>query len=452
MSTVPVCGLSDTLAFLRNPEAFTVSLGYELGDFYRVRVPGARIHVVTDPSLAEQILIRDGSSFEKSRIYWRELRRGFGDSMGSMEGERWEYLHRVERPFFTPRAVQGYLDAAAHITTLHFEQMAERIDDAGAFPVLDVFSELNARIVLSVLFGQHDEASSLDQARRIADGHAIIAWRSQFPWRPWLGWLTGINRRGEQHKRFFGEYAARVRRTAESVRARDGRTLLHALLEAHADPAAPELPDSLLRNEMTFHLGASTETQAAAESWTLYLLWKHPAVLERVRDEIVDVAGESAIDARHVAPLSYTRQVVQEALRLYPPVHAVVRDCVKPVALNGYLARTGDTFLISAYGMHRNPRLWDDPDRFRPDRFHRNNADSIVKHSYMPFGAGKHVCIGQHMALPLMAMTLAQFAQRFDWTFSGDDVAPVARPSLKPAPPFVATLTVRRERLSGVKS
>lgn len=446
-----VSSLRDSLAFVRHPAAFTVSRGYDLGDFYRLRLPGSRIHVVTDPELAEQILVRHGASFEKSRIYWRELRRSFGDSMGSMEGERWEYLHRVERPFFTPKAVNEHLATAARITTLHFDRLAEGLEGTGAVAVLDAFSELNARIVLSVLFGESEGTSWLEHAQRIADGHAIIAWRDQFPWRPLLGWLTGVNRRAEGHKHFFAEHAERVRRAGEASNGRNPRRLLHALLEVHSDREAPAFPDSLLRNEMTFHLGASTETQAAAESWAVYLLWKSPRVIELMRQEIADVAGTSPINEKHVGHLTYTRQVIQETLRLYPPVHAIVRDCVEPVALNGHRASKGETFLISVYGMHRSPRLWAESDGFRPDRFHRANVDSIRKYSYLPFGAGKHVCIGQHMALPLMELALAQFVQRFDWTFDNADIAPVAKPSLKPASPFLAAVALRREHVTGVR-
>ena len=88
---------------------FSAGEGLALGDFYRLRVPGYRIHVVTDPAAIEQILVTDSSSFEKSRIYWRELRRMIGDAMGSIEGMGWDYLRRLQSPLFTPKAIQGYL-------------------------------------------------------------------------------------------------------------------------------------------------------------------------------------------------------------------------------------------------------------------------------------------------------------------------------------------------------
>jgi len=443
--SAPVCGLRDTIAFIRNPAAFTAGPGLRLGDFYRVRIPGYRLHVVTDPAVVERILVTEAIHFEKSRIYWRELRRSMGESMGSLDGARWEYLHRVQRPFFTPKSAQAYLPTVGKLTSDHLQTLSDSLDGGREVKVLDLFSGLNARVVLSVLFGHDTETdppgTANDIADRIADGHAIVAWRDRFPWRPFLGWFTGMRRQGERHKRFFEDQTRRLRR---SDAASDPRLLLHALMQIEHDSGAPEFSPTLLQNEVTFHLGASTETQAAAQGWTLYLLWKHPSILDRLRDEIGRVAGDTLVSADHVPELTYTRQVVQETLRLYPPVYAVVRDAIKPADLTRHSARPGETFLISVYGLHRNPRLWDDAGSFNPDRFHSQGAGSIGRYQYLPFGAGSHVCIGQHMALPSMVLTVAQFAQRFDWTFSDRDIQPVAQPSLKPSGPFTARLTRRR--------
>ena len=435
-----VASLRETIAFLRDPAAFMAGQGLERGDLYRVRIPGRRLYVVTDPDTVERILVSESASFSKSRVYWRELRRSVGDCMGSLDGERWEYLHRLQRPFFTPKAVQGHLAAVERLTTLQLRTLAEHLDEAGEVSVLDVFSELNARIVLSVLFEDDDAPAAPEIARRIADGHAILAWRTKFPWRPLLGRFTAIDRRGEEHKRFFGAYADRLRRSAAPS---DASTLLRALRRAANDATAPPLPEMLLRNELTFHLGASTETQAAVEGWTVYLLSRHPDVLERVRCEISRAAGEAVVSFEHLPRLHYARQVLQEALRLYPPVHAVVRDCATPVELKGHSARKGEVFLISLYGLHRSPRLWDDPSAFRPERFRPDGARAIGKYQYLPFGAGKHACIGQHLSLPCMLLAVAQFVQRFEWTFRNLDVRPVALPSLKPGGAFTITLTRR---------
>jgi len=438
MGAPPTCTPRQSLSFLHDPADFTAGEGLALGDFYRVRIPGQRLWVVTDPDLVERILVRDADHFVKGRIYWSELRRTIGDSIGSMDGDRWGYLHSVERDYFTPKAVAAYAPSIQRRVEEYVDEVSRRTSADPPDSVLDGLVRLNASVVLATLFGREREPELEEITRRIADGHEIIAWRSKYPWRRVTGWLNGINRRAEDHRRYFDGYVERL-----GARDGDAADLQDALRRVRDAPDAPAYTDSLLRNEIVFHLGASTETQAAAEGWTLYLLWKHPEILERMRREIDAVVGDAEVTPQHVPLLGLTRRALQEALRLYPPVYGIVRDCRTPVDLGAHRARPGEAFLVSVYGLHRSPRIWEAPSEFRPERF-GPEAAQIGRYAYIPFGAGKHVCIGQHLATAAMMLTTAQIAQRFDWTFSDDEVRPVARPSLKPSGAFRARFTLRR--------
>jgi cytochrome P450 len=440
MSYPPVCSLRETIAFARDPAAFTAGAGLRLGDLYRVRLPGYRLFVVTDAELVEQVLVRKADHFVKSRAYWGLLRRALGESMGSLDDERWEYLHRIQGPFFTPRAVRGYMPTVGAQTTQYFETLAERLAEVPEVPILEAFGELNTRIELSVLFGRDDDPAHREVAARITDGHEILAWVSKYPWRRIPMLLNGVGGRLRGHLRFFGDYAERLK---GSRRASNHEVLLDALVKIPETPGAPRFAPELLRNEVVFHLGAGTETQAATESWALYLLARHPEALQRLRCEIEAVAGRRLVSLEDVDALAYTKQVVQETLRLFPPAFALARDCVRSVDLGPHPARSGDTFLISVYALHRNPRYWEAPEAFRPERFGDGGATSAPRYRYAPFGAGRHVCIGQHLALPAMVLAVAQFAQRFDWAFTDPDIRPIPRPSLKPSRPFKATVTLR---------
>lgn len=440
MANLPVCSLRQTYAFLQDPAAYMVGPGLRMGDVYRVRRPGKALYVVTAPGLAEQILVGQAAAFEKSRVYWRELRRSLGESLGTLEGERWEYLHEAQRAFFTPDAIRSRMDAVEKQARDHFRAFHGEGGAGAQVALLDSFAVLNARIVLAVLFGQDGDPAAPEVARRIADGHAIVAWRDRFPWRPLLARLNGTNRRARRHKAWLGEYVDRLRRSASAA---DPRYLLHALTRLGADPKTPAVEGSLLHSEVTFHLGAGTETTATATGWTVYLLARHPEVLRTLRDEVSRTAGPDVVSARHVDELTYTRQVIQESLRLYPPVYAVLRDCVRASDLGVCAARPGETFLVSICGLHRNPRFWDDPDRFLPDRFAPARAAAISRYQYLPFGAGRHVCIGRHLALSVLTLTVAQLVQQFDCVFPEGDVVPASASSLKPSGPFTARLVPR---------
>lgn len=448
---VPRCSLRQTAEFLRDPAAFTAGPGLTLGDLYRVRVPGHRIHVVTDPSLVERILVRDADHFGKGKIYWRELRRAVGDAMGALDGERWEYLHAVQRPFFTPRAVETYHPIIAGHVTAFTERLERsraggrstnrpqgrpREEDVG---LLHELSALNARIVLSALFGQEESVELDGVVERVAEGNRILDWRSKYPWRPLLARFNGLGKRGREHQAFFDRFVARLRNRARQK----PEHLLGALMAIGDDPGSPPFSPTLVRNEVAFHLGASTETAAAAESWALYLLWRHPEALGRLRTEVEEAAGGAEPTPDHLPALTFTRQVLSETLRLYPPVYGIVRDCREPLDLGPFSARRGDTFLISVYGLHRSPRIWDDPGRFHPGRFHPEAVGGIDRYAYIPFGAGRHACTGRHLAIPAMTLTVAQFAHRFDWTFEDPDIRAEATPSLKPAGPFRVQVMAR---------
>lgn len=437
MSTLPRCTLRETAAFLRDPAVFTGGRGLELGDLYRVRIPGHRLHVVTNPALAEKILVRKAEGFVKSRLYWRELRRTIGDSMGSMDGERWRYLRQAQNSFFTPRMVEEYLPTVEALTSRQIGQLGETDHP---LPVMDLLVELNARIILSTLFGYDEDSDLLALARGITEGHEIIAWRSKFPWRPFMGWLDGRNRRVRQHRAFFDSF---VEGLCEGPGASAADKLLNTLMGVAVDPEAPPYSDSLLRNEVVFHLGAGTETLATAEGWALYLLWKHPDVLRRLRREIDKTTGGRVLSFADLSRISYGRQVMDEVLRLYPPVYGIIRDATRALELDGVEAKIGDTFLISVVGLHRSPRVWERAETFRPERFASGRDDEASRYQYIPFGAGKHVCIGRYLAIPAMLLTVCQIAQRFDWAFVDAQVRPEARPSLKPSGRFEARFATR---------
>jgi cytochrome P450 len=436
---VPVCGLRQTAAFLRDPAAFTSGPGLALGALYRVPIPGRRFFVVTDPGIAEEILVRQAEAFEKGRIYWRTLQRIIGDSLGSLEGERWEYLHRVEGPFFSPRSVGGYLAAVAEQTTMHVDGLERLARMEQPVAMLETLSELNTRIVLAVLFGRERDPGAPELARRITDGHEIIDWAGRLPWRGVTIGLTSRGRRAAEHRRFFGRY---VEGLVQARRGRSGPNLIDALADIRRDPAAPRYSDDVLRNEVMFHLGAAVETQAAAEGWALYLLARHPSTLDRVQAEVDACAGGAPVDESHLGALAHTRSVVQETLRLYPPVYGILRECVAPIELGSCTIKKGDAVLVSVYAMHRSPNVWEAPDSFLPSRFETDGA-ALDRHRYLPFGAGRHVCIGRHLAVPAMVLAIAQIAQRLSWSLVDAEIRPRPRPSLKPSGRLEARLTPR---------
>lgn len=418
MTTVPVHRpkglLPYSLSFVKNAARFTAVEGLELGDFYRVRLPGFRIYVITDPALVREVMVRHESRYEKSKIYWKQLLQVIGPALGSLEGDEWKFLRQLHSPHFSNTAVKNYLPVGAEILHRNLDKMTDRVREEDLVALLASF---NTEILLKQVFGTNSGSETEDIARFIADGQKTITWRSKYPWRPFMANITGANQRIRQHLDFFSDFAKKAVRQRK-LQYRSSKTLLDSLLDHHQAHQHLKPQDlERIRNEFIVYLGAGTETMAVSEAYALHLLERHPEVLQRVEEEISEVCGGNKVSEDHLPGLSFTKAVVLESMRLQPSSYALLRDCIKEHELNGQLIKPGDSIFISIYATHRNPRLWKDPLEFKPERFLESPEGGQNNYAYMPYGAGKHQCIGRYLATPQMVLCIAAFLQRFSLEF-----------------------------------
>jgi cytochrome P450 len=212
-------------------------------------------------------------------------------------------------------------------------------------------------------------------------------------WTPFPG--KGKAERGQGYlRKMVRERVEERRRTGER---RDD------LLSLMLDAKDPETGDGLntediADNILTF-IGAGHETTALALTWTFFLLSRHPDIEQRMLDEIKTVTGGEELTAEKVSELVYVRQVVQESMRIYPPVAMVVRQVVADMDLGGEEIRAGDNVFVPIYAIHRNKTLWPDPERFDPDRFIPEAVKARHRYAYLPFAAGPRICIGMGFSL-----------------------------------------------------
>ena len=246
-----------------------------------------------------------------------------------------------------------------------------------------------------------------------------------------------MNLRYKKHVKYFHAYAKEsVRLFKESPKT---PSLIDSLLK---DDQLKFDKIDLLRNEIIVHLGASTETTAVAESWILILLARNPEKLKILKDEIRQIDTE-LIGVKHIERLKYTTAVVYETLRLFPPSHAIVRDAIKEDTVLGVKVKSGEVMFISSYAMHRNPTYWNNPQDFIPERFIGANINKMDH--FVPFGAGKHICIGQHIALPMLTLAISNFINRFEYNIENlDKIHGIALSTLKPNIPVQMKLKTRK--------
>jgi cytochrome P450 len=241
--------------------------------------------------------------------------------------------------------------------------------------------------------------------------------RSLAPVRSPHWWPSPANRRAERiRKVVWGLADALIAdRRADGA---EGHDLLSRLLAARDPETGEGLPDADVRDEAVIFLIAGHETTGSALAFTLYLLGRHPEVQDRVRAEAHEAAGEADVASYDPERLPYTVQVLNEAMRLYPPAHTVVRRASAPTELLGYPVDARRIVAVSIWGIHHRPTVWPDPFTFSPERFDAKRAAGERSrtgsgYSHLPFGGGPRACIGEHLAMAELVAAVAALVRRY---------------------------------------
>jgi cytochrome P450 len=193
----------------------------------------------------------------------------------------------------------------------------------------------------------------------------------------------------------------------------DRQDLLARLIVARDSQTHDGMTAQEVRANIVTIFMAGHETTAQALSWTWYLLSQHPAAEAKLHDELAIVLAGRAPRHEDLANLRYTRMVIEESMRLYPPAHTLAHQSIASDVLLGHRIPAGATVLIVPWLLHRKPSLWERPDRFEPERFSPERTAARPRFAYIPFGAGPRVCIGAAFAMEEALIILATIAQRY---------------------------------------
>ncbi len=391
---------------------------------------GKRWHMVMDPDAIRRMLLENLDNYPKSLVTKNLLRPAIGESLFIAEGAHWRWQRRTAAPAFSHRNVMNL----APVMTDAAERSAARIAEAGP-RAIDMAADMvrtTFDVIADVTFSG-DGMFDLDAVHRGIDAYIAEAGRlSLFDILGLPDWVP------RPARVVSGGAMTEMKRVAdEAVEARRARAprdvpdLLDLLLDG-ADPetrrrmSTPELRDNLL----TF-IVAGHETTALALGWSLYLCAYDPCVQDRARAEAQAVLQGRAATGADVARLPFIRQIIDEALRLYPPAGLISRTAQATDTLCGREIRPGDTVMIPIYALHRNHLLWEAPDAFNPDRF--ADRKNTPRFAYLPFGDGPRICIGASFALQEAVIVLATLLSRFRFTpVPGRDPKPVMILTLRP--------------------
>jgi cytochrome P450 len=397
-------------AVRRDPTGVFVRAARRFGDVVYFKIGPRRGYLLTNPADVRHVLQDNARNYHKSPIY-EKLRMSLGNGLLTSEDELWLRQRRIAQPAFHRQriaALAGVMANAARNAVAEWQSIAS---SGKPVDVAEEMMRLTRTVVLRALLGADlgPFASTIDGAWTIINEHVGGSF-----------WSLGLADRFQPSKRRKFQTAQAVLRGAVdhviSQRRRnpsDSADLLSMLLAARDEETGEAMTDEQLRVEVTTFLLAGQETTALALTWTWYLLSQHPSARRRLEEEIDAVLGGRPPEYRDLANLPYTRMVIDEALRLYPPAWGFSRQALADDELGGFHLPRGWLAFVVPYVLHRLPAYWHNPDAFDPERFSPEQSVDRPKFVYLPFGAGPRQCIGNQFALIEAQLSVATLTQAY---------------------------------------
>jgi cytochrome P450 len=369
--------------------------------------------IVNHPDHVRHVLLTNHENYPKGRLNRQILGPVMGQGLLTSEGEFWRRQRRIMAPaFHHQRLVDLSRTMTQSIEALLTRWQAGEAA-AGPIEIHHAMMSLTMEIVVKTLFS-HDIGDSDD-----ALGEAITTILESYG-RPnpadMIGLPEWIPRRRDPRAVAALAFVDRTILGIIETRRREGSEgtdLLGMLLAARDEETGEGMTDRQLRDEAVTLFAAGHETTANAMAWTFYLLAKHPAVEARLHEELDLVLGGRPARFEDLDSLPYTRMVIEESLRLFPPAFAMHRTALAEDEIGGVRIRPGSFMTISPYVIHRHARYWPEPERFDPERFTPDAVRERPRYLYIPFGAGPRICIGNGFALLEARLILATLAQSF---------------------------------------
>jgi cytochrome P450 len=382
----------------------------QCGNVWRFAGP-LPLNIVTDPDGVQHILEENAANYQHPPLFTRNLSVVMGEGIITTEGDNWMRRRRLIQPAFHKEAMPGFaavmVESIGHLLD-RWQALAERGE------VIDVRREMT-KLALTVL------ARGLFSVDWSTDADEIAGWiqteishvgarqRSPIPIPETIP-LPSNKRFLEARERMDGYV---FRHIAERRRTEPGNDLLAMLMQVRDADTGEGMTDRQIRDEITTLFIAGHDTTASALTWIFYLLSKNPAVRDRLRGEVTGVLGERMPTMEDVSNLPYNKWVIQEALRLYPPLWALPRMPIEDDEICGYRIPGGAFVLVVPFVTHRNPAYWENPEGFEPERFSPERSAGRPRYAYYPFAGGPRGCIGFPFTMLEMQLALAAIIQRY---------------------------------------
>jgi cytochrome P450 len=401
-----------------NTLGFFQEAAQKFGDIVPLRLPMTTAFLLNHPAHVEHVLQTNYRNYNKCAMMER-LKPVFGNGLVTSDDELWARQRRLMQPSFHRKKIEALAEPMTQAITEHLGQWRSRAASREEFNLSEDISCLTLEVVLRTMFGSSLGTDASELARALVLGNEVISKRV------WdltsLSTLlpTRKNREFERAVKLLHQVVERLvverRRTGEF-----GEDLLGILLEASSGDTETSMSTEQLRDEVITLMLAGYESTATMVAWAIFFLSQHPTHLDRMRSEIDDVLQGQLPRATDLKDLDYTKRIIQEVGRLRPSIWWFARAAIADDNIAGQTIKAGTMVFISQYLLHTLPSIWEDPERFDPDRFLPENVARRSRFAYLPFGAGPRVCIGSGFAMMEMQLILPMIFREFDVQITSD--------------------------------
>jgi cytochrome P450 len=393
---------------LSNPLPFHRENFEKFGDVFRVKTGRKSPIIFTrNPVIIKHILQKQHKNYHKSPLQTVDLAKYIGKGILTTNGEHWRTHRRMVQPAFHKKKLAGLI----HIMKSAITDELKHIETNTTQDVFPLMGDLAFQVVAKSLFSRSDIRKRMEKLQNITEVNQKMLIKEMR--QPYLKWWFKLS--GEIKKHLdLSQKGQNILNNIIEERIASGEEkddLLDMLLAARYEDGT-SMPRQQLIDEVLILFTAGHETTANALSFTIYLLAKHPEIQEKVFQEVSDVILDDEDLMGGLGQLQYTKQCIEEAMRLYPPAYIIDRISIAEDTIEGLDFPKNTLILMSVYEIHRHKNYWKDPESYQPERFDPENKKDYADY-YYPFGAGPRMCVGNNFAMYEMILTIAEIIKNY---------------------------------------
>jgi cytochrome P450 len=398
VSSLPL--LASAPPFNKDPIAYLYEQSKKAGEVFRISFGLSSVVFVSSPEVTEHVLVSNAANYVKTGPFWEGVRHAFGDGLSTLEGDKWKKQRRVLSPHFHREVVSKMATDICDVIDTDIASWPTNVE-------VDLKSPLE-RITMHVLVRNVFGQSLTQEEKEVTQRAVVVLVKSLLREMLLIGVANKLKMKtkGRKPVKDLDDLVTRVI-AQERAREEPSPSMLGLLIRLTGEDVMDE---KQLHDEVLSTLVSGYESTANTIAWAIEFLARNPEAQEKCREEIFKAVGKNRPGIEQLAQLPQAKRIFQEAARLRPPAWFFTRVAVKDDEAAGYKFEAGESIAIFLWGLHRNPRMWDEPEVFNPDRF---LTELKHKGAYIPFGLGQRLCIGRELALLEAQLIICRLLQSY---------------------------------------